>query len=118
MSKFVFFLLIIPSIVNAEIWHCSYKSTEGTREGSISLIRDGKYFYGFDEFSNLKKEKDKYVISKENKYSIILVFQGISDFIIQLDKVREDKGKINFVDINDLSQWKGNCLVTNIKIKN
>ena len=112
MKKLLLFLFLIPNLVMAETWNCSYKSTEGPAVGKSSFTRDGNLFISTDKFSEFKESKDEYLITKENEYSIILVFQGTSDFVVELKKERKIEGKINYIDLRDMAQWKGNCLVT------
>ena len=108
MKKLLLILFLIPNLVMAETWHCSFKSTEGPAEDTESFKREGKFFVSKGKFDD---SLNKYLIAKESDYSIILVYQGTSDFIIELDKVRKIEGKINFIDLRDMAQWKGNCLI-------
>ena len=43
MKKILSLLLLIPNLVMAEIWYCSYKSTEGPAEDKESFKREGKF---------------------------------------------------------------------------
>lgn len=104
-------LLLLPNIADAETWNCSYKSTEGPATGSTEFTRNGNIFDSKDEFSTLKKLKDEWLIAKENKNYIILVFQGLSKFVVELNKDNETSASINFIDLSDMAQWKGKCSV-------
>ena len=104
MKKLLLLLLLIPNLVMAETWHCSYKSTEGPASDSTSFKKEGKVF----KASNIGGD---FLIAKENSYAIILVHQGASDFIVNLKKDGPIDGSINFIDLRDMAQWTGKCLI-------
>ena len=103
-------LFLLTTIANAETWSCDYKSTEGPASDSTSFERKGKIF----KASNLSGD---FLIAKENSYAITLVDQSDSDFIVKLRKDGKIDGSINFIDLRDMAQWTGKCLVSNIKTK-
>ena len=106
--KKLLLLLLIPFTSYAEEWACSYKSTEGPASDTTTFIRDGNQFVTDGILG-------PFSIAKENQYTIILVGQGISNFIVELKKDRPAQGSINFIDLSDMAQWTGKCLVANIK---
>ena len=109
MKKLLLLLFLIPNLVMAETWHCSYKSTEGPAEDTESFKREGKFFVSEGKFGDYK---NKYLIANETDYSIILAFQSsVSDYVIRLIKVRKIEGSINYIDLTDMSQWKGSCIL-------
>jgi hypothetical protein len=109
MRKIILLIsLLLANTVNAEIYSCSYKSTEGPASDTTDFIRDGKFF----KASNLG---GKFLIAKENSYAIILVDQEVSDFVVHLKKDGPIDGSINFIDLRDMAQWSGKCLISNIK---
>ena len=108
MKKLLFTILFIPSFVLAETWHCNYKSTEGPASDSESFMRAGKYFVSEKKFTD---GLNQYLIAKEEGNSIILVFQGTSNYVVHLRGNKEIGGNINYIALSDMAQWKGNCRI-------
>ena len=107
MKKLLLLLLLIPNLLMAETWHCTYKSTEGPATESSSFERQGEYFtYGASYTDK------KFKIAKISEYgTITLVHQGVSDYIVQLHTTNKIDGEITFTALADFSQWKGFCSI-------
>ena len=114
MKKLLLLLFLIPNLVIAETWDCTYKSTKGNASESSSFVRQGDFFtYGASASrGEYGSRNEKFKIAKEIQGGkIILAFNGFQDYIVELIYDNQVDGKIVFTDLRDLAQWKGLCTI-------
>ena len=114
MKRILLLSCLIPNLLIAETWDCTYKSAMGNASESSTFERQGEFFtYGASSNrGEYRARNEKFKIAKENQAgTILLIYQGFADYLVQLSSNNQVDGEIIFTDLRDLAQWKGPCII-------